>query len=141
TRIAARDRDEAEALDREREIRNRFGLAVRPLTPTEARRLEPALAPTIRGALEVADDHAIDPRRLTAALAEALRRAGVQVRTGAAVRELELGAGGAFSAVRLNDGERLAGESVVVAAGVWSAALSGLPPDALVPLRPVKGQI
>ena len=141
TLIAARDRDEAEALEREREIRNRFGLAVRPLTPTEARRLEPALAPTIRGALEVADDHAIDPRRLTAALDEAVRRAGVQVRTGAAVRELEFGAGDAFSAVRLNDGERLAGEAVVVAAGVWSAGLSGLPPDALVPLRPVKGQI
>jgi glycine oxidase len=141
TLIAARDRDEAEALERERTIRKAFGLAVRSLTPSEARRLEPALAPTIRGALEVADDHAIDPRRLTAALAEAARRAGAQIRTGAAVRKVELGADDAFSAVQLSDGERVAGDAVVVAAGVWSAGLSGLPPDVLVPIRPVKGQI
>ena len=141
TLIAARDRDEAEALERELQIRTRFGLEVRRLTPTEARRVEPALAPTIRGALEVADDHAVDPRRLIASLAGAVRRGGVQMRTGAAVTEIELGADDAFRAVRLSDGERLVGEAVVVAAGVWSADLSGLPPDALVPLRPVKGQI
>ena len=141
TLIAARDRDEAEVLERELQIRTRFGLAVRRLGPTEARRLEPALAPTLRGALEVADDHAVDPRRLTAALLAALRRAGAVVRTGAAVTELELGPDDAVRAVRLSDGERLLGEAVVVAAGAWSAGLSGLPPDARVPLRPVKGQI
>jgi glycine oxidase len=141
TLIAARDRDEAEALERELQIRTRFGLGVTRLTPTEARRLEPALAPTIRGALEVSDDHAIDPRLLTASLAGAVRRAGVQVRTGVAVGEIELGADDSFSAVRCSDGERLGGDAVVVAAGAWSADLSGLPPDALVPLRPVKGQV
>lgn len=141
TLIAARDPDEAEALEREMQIRTQFGLAVRRLTPTEARRMEPALAPTIRGALEVADDHAIDPRRLTASLASAVHAAGVRVRTGAMVTEVELGADEGFSAVRLSDGERVAGDAVVVAAGVWSAGLSGLPSDALVPLRPVKGQI
>jgi glycine oxidase len=103
--------------------------------------MEPALAPTIRGALEVADDHAIDPRRLAPALAAAVRGVGVHVRTGAAVAEVELGANDAVNAVRLSDGERLMSEAVVVAAGVWSAGLAGLPPDALVPLRPVKGQI
>jgi glycine oxidase len=141
TLIAARDNDEAEALERELRIRASFGLGVRRLTPTEARRMEPALAPTIRGALEVADDHAVDPRRLTATLEGAVRRAGAKVRTGAAVTEIELGADDAFRAVRLSDGERLEGDAVVVAAGVWSGGLSGLPPDALVPIRPVKGQI
>ncbi|MGN6167420.1 MAG: glycine oxidase ThiO [Solirubrobacteraceae bacterium] len=141
TLIAARDRDEAEALERELQIRTRFGLAVQRLTPTEARRMEPALAPTIRGALEAADDHAIDPRLLTASLACAARRAGVEVRTGTTVTEVELGPDDAFSAVRLSDAERLAGEALVVAAGAWSGCLSGLPPDALVPIRPVKGQI
>jgi len=141
TLIAARDRDEAEGLERELEIRTKFGLAVRRLTPTEARRLEPALAPTIRGALEVADDHAIDPRQLTKALVAAARRAGVQVRTGTAVTEVEIGADGAVGGVRLSDGERLSSDALVIAAGVWSPGLFGLPPEALVPVRPVKGQI
>jgi glycine oxidase len=141
TLIAARDRDEAEALERELQIRTRFGLAVRRLGPTEARRLEPALAPTLRGALEVADDHAIDPRRLTAALQAAVRRAGAEVRTGAAVTELELGPDDAVQAVRCSDGDRVLCDAVVVAAGVWSANLAGLPPEAQVPIRPVKGQI
>jgi glycine oxidase len=140
TLIAARDRDEAEALEREFHIRERFGLSVRRLRPTEARRLEPALAPTLRGALEIADDHAVDPRRLTAALLTAVKGAGAEVRPGAEVRELELGGGG-FRAVRLTDGERLVSDAVVVAAGVWSAALAGLPVQARIPLRPVKGQI
>src|SRR5436305_12982292 len=119
--IYARDHYVSDLLYGELHIRTRFGLAVRRLGPTEARRLEPALAPTLRGALEVADDHAVDPRRLTAALLAALRRAGAVVRTGAAVTELELGPDDAVRAVRLSDGERLLGEAVVVAAGAWSA--------------------
>ena len=39
----------------------------------------------LRLALDVPDDHAIDPRALTAALAAAVRRAGGEVREGAAV--------------------------------------------------------
>jgi glycine oxidase len=38
-------------------------------------------------------------------------------------------------------GSVLYADHVVVAAGVWSGAISGLPADAGVPLRPVKGQI
>ena len=47
--------------------------------------LEPALAPTLRLALEVPDDHAIDPRKLTAALAVALVRDGGELRAGVQV--------------------------------------------------------
>lgn len=141
TLIAARDRDEAEALEREFHIRTRFGLTVRRLRPTEARRLEPALTPTLRAALEVTDDHAIDPRKLTSALLGAVRHLGVEVRTGAEVVELKLGEQQAVRAVRLADGQQLHSDTVVVAAGVWSAELPGLPAHARPPLRPVKGQI
>jgi glycine oxidase len=135
TLIAARDRDEAEALERELELRLSFGLSVRRLLPTEARKLEPALAPTLRAALAVEDDHAIDPRRLAAVLLAACERTGVEVRTGAEVTRLEL------PAVRLSDGQRLNADSVVLAAGVWSTHIPGLPSEARIPLRPVKGQI
>ncbi len=140
TLLAARDGDEAEALDHELAMREQLGLAVRRLRASEARRLEPALAPTLRLALEMPDDHAIDPRRLTQALGAALSRAGGVVRTRAEVAELVL-SGGRVCGVRLDGGERVRAEQVVVAAGVWSSSIDGIPADARVPLRPVKGQI
>jgi glycine oxidase len=133
--VVARDRDEAEALDREFEMRRRLGLSVERLRPSQARALEPALAPAVRLALEVAGDHAVDPRKLTAALVEAARAAGVELIVGAPVAALEDGG------VRLADGERILAEQVVIAAGAWSDGIGGIPEHARVPIHPVKGQI
>jgi glycine oxidase len=136
TLLVARDADEAEALERELALRVGLGLAVERLRPSEARRREPVL----RLALDVPDDHAIDPRALTAALVRALRRAGGELREGVSVRAVEL-EGDAVRGVRLQDGSVLAAEQVVVAAGVWSTQLEGIPDAARVPVQPVKGQI
>ena len=140
TLLAARDGDEAESLGRELALRESLGLAVHRLRSSEARRLEPALAPTLRLALEIPDDHAIDPRKLTAALAQAVTTAGGTLRTGVMVGEVSM-ADGRVRGVRLTDGEHVAGEHVVVAAGVWTEAVRGLPANARVPIHPVKGQI
>jgi glycine oxidase len=124
---------------------------VRRLRPSEARDLEPALAPTVRLALEAPDDHSVDPRLVLAALQEACEAAGVQVRERAAVARVELegaskdggggdGAGGRVIGVTLADGELVPAEQVVLAAGPWSERIEGLPPGAGVPVRPVKGQ-
>jgi glycine oxidase len=119
TLMLARDRDEAEALERERELRERFGLRVERLLPSAARRLEPALAPTLRSALHLPDDHAVDPRRVCEALARAAQDAGAVLRPG----------------VEVDDLAALPAEQVVVAAGPWSGAFGD---EARV--RPVKGQ-
>jgi glycine oxidase len=119
TLMLARDRDEAEALERERDLRERLGLRVERLLPSAARRLEPALAPTLRGALHLPDDHAVDPRLVCAALARACERAGAVLRPG----------------VEVDDLASLRAEQVVVAAGPWSGAFGE---EAHV--RPVKGQ-
>jgi len=140
TLLAARDGDEAEALGRELELRESLGLAVHRLRSSEARRLEPALAPALRLALEVPDDHAIDPRKLTAALARAVTAAGGTLRCGAAVEEIGV-SGGRVTGVRLAGGEQVYAEHVVVAAGAWTEAVRGLPAQARVPIHPVKGQI
>lgn len=140
TLLVARDRDEAEALDRELAFRRSRGLAVERLRPSEARAREPALAPALRLALEAADDHAVDPRALCAALADATERAGGELRPGAEVAEV-LRDGDRVHGVRLVEGERLAAEQVLVAAGPWSARVGGIPAEATVPVRPVKGQI
>jgi glycine oxidase len=119
TLLVARDADEAEALERELAFRTKHGLSVERLLPSAARRLEPALAPSVRLALQVPDDHAVDPRQVVAALAARARDAGVDVREGTAVTALD----------------ELDADTVVVAAGAWSAELLD------VPVRPVKGQI
>jgi glycine oxidase len=140
TLAVARDRDEAEALERELAMRQSLGLPVRRRLASEARTLEPGLAPALRLALEISDDHAIDPRMLVPALAAAAERAGVELHVGAVVEELSVG-GGRVDGVVLAGGERVAAEQVLIAAGVWSGQLRGLPEEAQVPLRPVKGQI
>lgn len=142
TLAVARDRDEAEALDRERAMRAELGLEVERLLGREARRREPGLAPTVRLALDVPDDHAVDPRSLAAALADAFVRAGGTLRANAPVASLTTH-GDRVTGVELGDpaGERIAAGHVVVAAGAWTQQLGGIPAAARVPVRPVKGQI
>ncbi|MCW2996780.1 MAG: glycine oxidase ThiO [Solirubrobacterales bacterium] len=132
TLVVARDRDEAEHVDREIRLREALGVPVARLLPSAARRLEPALAPAIRAAFHAPADHAVDPRAVCEALVIACERAGVVLRTGAVVASVAPGA------VTLADGERLAAGRVVIAAGAWSARVQGLPGLCV---RPVKGQL
>ncbi len=138
--VVARDGDEAHALERELALRHELGLEATRLRASAARRLEPALAPTVRLAVDVPGDHAADPRALVLALAEAARGAGAVLRTGAAVERLVVD-DGRVAGVQLAGGEHVGARQVVVAAGAWSAQLEGLPAAARPPLRPVKGQI
>ncbi len=125
TLVVARDADDAADLERERALRERLGIPVERLRGSAARRLEPALFPGVRLALDMPDDHAADPRALTGALALACERAGVVLRPGEEVR------GHDRDGVVLAGGDRLASQRVVLAAGAWSGP----------PVRPVKGQI
>jgi glycine oxidase len=142
TLLIARDEDEARELERQLAFRRSLGLEVARLRASEAREREPALAPTLRLALEAPDDHSVDPRLVLAALRSACDSAGVQLREHAQVASVELdGAGARATGVRLQDGERVAAGHVVLAAGPWSEQIEGLPADAGVRVRPVKGQI
>ena len=82
---------------------------------------EPALADTVVAARFCPDDRQVDARRLVAALAEAVRRAGGAIHEHADV-----------------DVDALDADVVVLAAGAWSAHVRGAPP---VPVRPLKGQM
>ena len=131
TLLVARDRDEAEAIDRLHAFRTRLGLPAERLLPTAARRAEPALAPTVRPALHVAGDRAGAPRQVVAALARDVVRARV---TALRVQ------GERVEGVELSDGRVLRAGQVVLAAGAWSDAIA-MPDAARVPVRPVKGQV
>jgi glycine oxidase len=116
-----------------------LGLRVSRLSARECRELEPALAPGIRGGALVEDDHQVDNRRLVEALAEACRRAGVRL-VDQEVTEIVVRSG-RVEGVRLGHGERVSPNELVLCAGCWTPGLAGLPPDLVLPVRPVKGQI
>ncbi|GAA3086906.1 FAD-dependent oxidoreductase [Streptosporangium carneum] len=163
--------DDLAALDELASFVEKLGLPAERLTGRECRRLEPMLAPSVRGGLLAGGDAWVDPRRVTRALLTALeRRGGALVRCRVAGLETagERGAatgagpapgpaagpgagsdaGGAAEAgvlrvtgVRLATGETVAASRVILAAGAWSGTLEGLPPEAAPPVRPIKGQI
>ncbi|ARQ71236.1 glycine oxidase ThiO [Streptomyces marincola] len=120
-------------------LQQRCGLDAQWLTGRECRRLEPMLAPGVRGGLRVDGDHQADPRLLAAALLTACERAGVAFHRDW-VREVDV-RGGRAAGVLLADGTALAAGRVVLAGGCRSGEPAGLPPGVAVPVRPVKGQV
>lgn len=139
TLAVALDSDDREELRELHGFHQRLGLDSHWLTGRECRRLEPMLAPGVRGGLHVTDDHQVDGRRLGAALVDACERTGVVLHRSRAA-ELLVTAGRA-TGVRLETGERLNTDQIVLAAGPQSHLLPGLPPGVLPAIRPVKGQI
>ncbi|MEW2399133.1 glycine oxidase ThiO [Streptomyces sp. NPDC046862] len=139
TLAVALDADDRAHLRELHALQRRSGLDSEWLSGRDCRRLEPMLAPGVRGGLRVDGDHQIDPRRLARALVAACERAGVVFhRTWAerlrVVRERAVG-------IRTADGTDLAAGQVVLAAGSLSGRLAGVPDDVLPPVRPVKGQV
>ncbi|GAA2234430.1 glycine oxidase ThiO [Streptomyces amakusaensis] len=139
TLSVALDADDRAHLRELHALQLRSGLDSQWLSGRECRRLEPMLAPGVRGGLRVDGDHQVDPRRLTAALVTACERAGVAFRRAWAER-LSVVGGRAAGAV-LDDGSELAAGQVVLAGGSLSGRLAGVPPEVLPPVRPVKGQV
>jgi glycine oxidase len=118
TLIVALTPDDLAEAQRLRAYQASLGLPIIALTATRLREREPLLSPRVRGGAFAAQDRQVDPRRLVTALRAALDAAGVAVSPDA-----------------VTDLSAVDAETVVVAAGCGSAALTG------VPVRPVKGQI
>ncbi|MEU0527789.1 glycine oxidase ThiO [Streptomyces niveus] len=139
TLAVALDTDDRAQLRELHALQRRSGLESEWLTGRECRRLEPMLAPGVRGGLRVDGDHQIDPRRLSAALVTACERAGVVFHRAWAerlrvVRDRAAG-------VTVAGGAELGADQVVVAGGSLSGRLAGVPDEVLPPVRPVKGQV
>ncbi|MET8475017.1 glycine oxidase ThiO [Streptomyces sp. NPDC006422] len=139
TLAVALDADDRAHLRELHALQTKSGLESEWLSGRECRRLEPMLAPGVRGGLRVDGDHQIDPRRLAGALVAACERAGVAFHRSWAerlrvVRDRACGAD-------LADGTELAADQVVLAAGSRGGQLAGVPDAVLPPVRPVKGQV
>ncbi len=140
TLLVAFDRDDLAVLDELHDLQRRLGIATERLNGRECRRLEPHLAPSVRGGVLAPEDHSVDPRRLLPALARAAERAGAREVAGSVTEVTDPGPDGARLGVHLADGTVLPAHQVVLAAGCPSARIT-LPAPVLPPIRPVKGQL
>jgi glycine oxidase len=109
------------------------------LTPAAARAREPLLAENIAGACWAPDEAQVNSQALCRALAVAFVRAGGQVQSNETVVRFE------------REGDKILGavtpftthhaDIYILAAGAWTARIEGLPPEAVPPVTPVKGEI
>ncbi len=133
----ALDDEAAAALRRHQRMQAEAGHDSRLVEGAELRRIEPAITPDAILALATEHDFRVDNALLVRALWIAAVREGVRARTGVSVTAVDV-AGHRVTGVRLERGETVAAEVVVVAAGAWSGQLQ-LPRR--LPVRPVRGQI
>lgn len=115
------------------------GVRAEIVAGAELRKLEPALAPDLAGAVFYEDEAQVDARLATIAMLTEARRLGARFMSGAWVVGLAQDAAGRVTGVRTTEAS-LPAAAVVCAAGVWSADLVrslGLE----LPIRPRKGHI
>jgi glycine oxidase len=142
TLAVAYDPGDHAALARLTAFRRSVGLDAQELDGPACRRLEPFLAPGVRGGVLFGGDWSVDNRRYAAALRAAMHTAGVRtVRD----RVVEVCArDGRIRGVRLagaNGTPEIGCSSLVIAAGCWLGEIAGLPDALRVAVRPVKGQL
>jgi glycine oxidase len=161
TLAVAYDNDDLAALDRLTEFRHSIGLKAERLDAKACRRLEPFLAPSIRGGVLATGDLSVDNRRYLAALRAAAAGAGVRTVVGAVTQVVDAAsrirvrlstvdapAEGQTAKGQTAEGETAEGQTadlsarhVVIAAGWATGQIDGLPAQIRKAVRPVKGQI
>lgn len=119
------------------------GIPAERITSAQARALEPKTALSAYAeALHFPSDAQVRNNRLGRALAVSCRQQGVQIREGQNVSDLWMESGG-VRGVQMQDGSRIAGSKVVLAAGAWTSQIPSL--VKAVPraarIEPVRGQI
>lgn len=131
-----RDRAGFEHAARVSQLLAEGGLERRAVTPEEMRAIEPTLAGRYHGGFYTESDSTGDIHKFTHGLGQACERRGVRLLTGQTVQRVT--SSGQTVQVTLADGEIIAGDAVVVSAGVRSRALGAQLGDRL-NVYPVKG--
>jgi glycine oxidase len=136
---AAYDSPAEDRLRAQVESRLALGIPARWLDRDELQRFEPALGRTARGAAFSPTEGHVDNRRLGRALRGACDALGVRIDENTGPVALEADARRVLG-MRHPRGFVPAG-AVVNAAGAWAGSIEGLPPHAVLPVVPVKGQM
>ena len=136
--IAAVEFDEAGAVRLKEEVarQRQAGLRCDWLEADEVRERWPGAAPECHGALFAPEDGALDPQALTRACLADARRLGAALHA-EPVESIQVTDGRVTGVVTA--GGTTAVEHAVLAAGVWSPGLDGLP--RALPVEPLRGQM
>jgi D-amino-acid dehydrogenase len=126
-----------EAVRKEARLIERHGFETRELTVGELREREPAIRSDVAGGFEHAEGSTVNPARFVTELAAAAIRKDAVIRSNTSVERIEV-EGGRVVAVRVEGGERVEADVVIVATGSYSGGLledlgCGLP------IQPAKG--
>jgi glycine oxidase len=114
-----------------------LGLKAEAISADEAREMEPALSEQMEAAILRPDEGSVDNRRLTNAVLEAVKRAGVEIFADQEVRAVRRQ--GARCAGVVTSGGFVEAQFTVIAAGCFSAEIEGV--SSYAPVTPAKGQI
>lgn len=135
TMVIAQSREEVDRLRFRHDLQQRLGLKTVWLPGSAAREREPGLRPNVSGAILCEQDHQVDARRVSAALAKAFVKAGGVLFEDTRVVSLER-SGGRVTGLS-TESETYFANTVILAAGAWSPELvQGFQ----LPVRPLKGQ-
>lgn len=136
TLVCAGDAADRQTLTELMDLQHQMGMNVSAISVRQARQAEPAIGPGCVGAVEIPGDHQIDPRKFTAALLHLLGDAVVRVNAAEVLYKGERAVG-----LRDENGADHFADEVVVAAGLDTGAIAGLPQELNLPLRPVYGDV
>jgi glycine oxidase len=135
TMVVALSREEVDRLRFRHDLQKKLGLDTTWLSGGAAREREPGLRPNVSGAIYCEQDHQVDARRVSSALAKAFVKAGGQLFENTRVVSLER-SGGKVTGLS-TETETYNANTIILAAGAWSPELvQGLE----LPIRPLKGQ-
>jgi len=109
------------------------------LSALEARTREPLLSEKIAGALWAPQEATVDSQALCKALAVAFVRAGGNVLSNETAVRFERDVNSILGVI--TPFTTHTADTYVLAAGAWTARIEGLPPEAVPPVIPVKGEI
>lgn len=136
TFVCAGDAADRQTLSELVELQHDIGMEINRITATEARRAEPALGPGCVGAVDIPGDHQVNPRLLADALLTILGDRVIRTRAQEVIYASDRAIG-----LRGADGNDYFADEVVLAAGLNTADITGLPESLNLPLRPVYGDV
>lgn len=135
--LALRDTD-VEEIRRRYEWQKNAGLNVELLSAAEIRQAEPFVSPDVRGGLFFPGDWQVENRRLIAALTKYAELHGINLVTGAEVKNLLKTDEKIVGAETISD-KYFAGK-IILTTGAWTSLIA-VPDLKLPPVKPVRGQI
>ncbi|MCH2162631.1 MAG: FAD-dependent oxidoreductase [Phycisphaerales bacterium] len=131
---SSKDLDEAEE---EIDLVSPYGFTARRLEGDAFHHAHPGFTEDVLGAIHYDDSATLCPRSFSLGLRDALRNREIEIREETTVSSI-LSSSGKITGVRLDDGEEITSDQVILAAGTWSTELARNL-HLQIPMQPARG--